>query len=473
MILDTAITLQERRLESLLAAGLRQARQKRKPVLVSAVVRAPLRDPLAFFEQGARLAEERLFWSSPHADCVLAGVDAAWKLMLAGPGRFADAAAAWRSLCADALIDDPFGEVGTGPLLMGGFSFDPLRPATALWEGYPDGLLVLPRYALARAGGQVWLTINAVVRPESALADELEAALRVYELFDVEPVELTPVAGGQIRYAEDVPPAAEWKAIVRRVEQDLRRGELGKVVLARRHRVQGRALFDPARVVDRLRSNYPDCFVFAVARGDRCFLGASPERLVRLRGQTVRTTCLAGSIARGATPDQDQRLGEELLASDKDRAEHEFVVRAVCDALVEVCGGHLTRGELSLMKLRNVQHLFTPIAGRVDGDRSILDLVARLHPTPAMGGVPREAALETIRRFEGLDRGWYAAPVGWMDARGEGEFAVAIRSALLQGAEASLFAGCGIVVGSDPDREYAESCLKLRPVLSVLGGKPV
>ena len=123
------------------------------------------------------------------------------------------------------------------------------------------------------------------------------------------------------------------------------------------------------------------------------------------------------------------------------------------------------------MKLRNVQHLFTPIVGRVDFGCDILDLVARLHPTPVMGGVPREPALEIIRRFEGMDRGWYAAPVGWMDARSEGEFAVAIRSALLHGAEATLFAGCGIVVGSDPDREYAESCLKLRPVLAALGGE--
>jgi isochorismate synthase len=265
-------------------------------------------------------------------------------------------------------------------------------------------------------------------------------------------------------------PAEEWKAIVRLIEQNLRGGELGKVVLARQYRVQGCDLFDPALVVDRLRSDYSDCFAFAVARGDSCFLGASPERLVRLRDRTVRATCLAGSIARGATPDQDRRLAEELLASAKDRAEHEFVVRAICEALAKVCGDTVTTGALSVMKLRNVQHLFTPIAAQVANGRNILDLVERLHPTPAMGGVPREPALEMIRRFEGLDRGWYAAPIGWMDARGEGEFAVGIRSALLKGAEASLFAGCGIVAGSDPEREYAESCLKLRPVLSALGG---
>jgi isochorismate synthase len=340
-----------------------------------------------------------------------------------------------------------------------------------LWEGYPDGLLVLPRYVLTSANGAAWLTINTVFEPDSPPDAAADIIARIYELFEGDPRSAIDSPIGGIDHGEDVMPAEQWKAIVRQIEQRMRRGELGKVVLARQYHVKGRAVFDPALVVERLRADYADCFVFAVARGDRCFLGASPERLVRLRDRAVRVTCLAGSIARGTNAEQDQLLGAELLASAKDRAEHEFVVRAICDALADVCGEQLSTGPLALMKLRNVQHLFTPIQGRVDRGRSILDLVGRLHPTPAMGGVPREPALEIIRRFEGMDRGWYASPVGWMDARGEGEFAVAIRSALLHGAEATLFAGCGLVAGSDPDREYAESCLKLRPVLAALGGE--
>ena len=470
MILDTAITVQEHRLRQLLAEGLQLARERGRPVLVSVVLRAPQHDPLAFFEQGARLADERLFWAAPSADYVIAGVDAAWSVARTGEQRFSAAAAAWRELCAGALLDDPFGAIATGPLLLGGFAFDPLRPATELWAGFPDGLLVLPRYMLTAADGASWLTINAVLTPESVLAAEAAKALRVYELFDYEAGDVSERPASQQRAAEDVPAADAWQAIVREVEQHLRRGELGKVVLARQYRVQGRALFNPARVLARLRAGYADCFLFAVARGDRCFLGASPERLVRLRHENVRATCLAGSIARGATPELDQQLGDELLASKKDRAEHEFVVRAIIDNLAEVCGDRLSTGPLSLMKLRNVQHLFTPIVGRVAKGRNILDLVERLHPTPAMGGTPRDAAMAMIREVEGMDRGWYAAPVGWIDARGEGEFAVAIRSALLRGSQAVLFAGCGIVAGSDPEREYAESSLKLRPILSALGG---
>lgn len=469
MILDTAITIQEHRLASLLAEGVRQARERNRPVLVSTVLRAPQYDPLVFFDHGARLADERVFWSSPSGDMVLAGVDRAWDISASGSTRFTHIATAWAELCGGALLDDPFGMMGTGPILMGGFSFDPLRPPTELWAGFPDGLMLLPRFLLTRADGANWLTINSVITPESTLAAETEKAQRVYELFDGDG-ELAPIAPGTIRQAEDVPEAAAWQEIVREVERNLRGGELGKVVLARQYRVQGRTVFNPARVLNRLRVQYNDCFLFAVARGERCFLGASPERLVRLRHENVRATCLAGSIARGATPEEDAQLGEELLASAKDRAEHEFVVRAICDNLAEVCGGRLSTGPLSLMKLRNIQHLFTPIVGRVSRGRNILDLVERLHPTPAMGGTPREPAMAMIREYEGMDRGWYAAPVGWIDARGEGEFAVAIRSALLRGSQAVLFAGCGIVAGSDPAREYAESCLKLRPMLSVLGG---
>jgi isochorismate synthase len=470
MILDTAITLQEHRLMVLLGDGVRLAREHNRPVLVSTVLRAPQYDPLTFFAHGARLSGDRMFWASPSAEYTIAGVDTAWQLATAGATRFTAAADAWRDLCAGALIDDQFGVLGTGPLLMGGFSFDPLRPPSELWAGFPDGLLVLPRYVLTSSDGVSWLTINTVLTPEANLAAEIETALRVYELFDGDASPATAPMPGQLRQGQDVPPAADWQAIVREVEQNLRDGALGKVVLARQYHVQGRTLFDPARVLGRLRVEYSDCFLFAVARGDHCFLGASPERLVRLRHENVRATCLAGSIARGTTPEHDRALGDELLASAKDRAEHEFVVRAICDALAEVCGGRLSTGPLALMKLRNIQHLFTPIVGRVTAGRSLLDLVERLHPTPAMGGTPRDAALAMIRTFEGMDRGWYAAPVGWMDARGEGEFAVAIRSALLHGAQAVLFAGCGIVAGSDPAREYAESCLKLRPILSVLGG---
>ena len=470
MIIDSSLVLQEHRIQSLLSAAREQAQRGRGPVLVSVVQRAPVYDPIVFFERGAELADDRLFWSSPGAEIAIAGVDAAWRLVAEGPRRFEQAAESWRALCAEAVIDNRSDLPATGPILMGGFAFDPTRPSTELWQGYPDGLMVLPRYMLTCQDGESWLTINTLVWPDADLLSEVDIALRVADLFDgeLDRSDFEP-ADGELR-TEDVPPAEQWKELVRSLERDLRHGDLRKVVLARQCLVHGDRPFDPARALARLRDGYADCFIFAVAHGSRCFLGASPERLVRLSRGTVRATCLAGSIARGATPEQDRRLGEELLSSPKDRAEHAFVVRAISDALADAGVACAPLGAQTLMKLRNVQHLFTPVVGQAPGDLNILELVERLHPTPAVGGYPRAAALPVIAQRERLDRGWYAGPIGWMDARGDGEFAVAIRSALLRGAEAALFAGCGLVAGSDPEREYVESSLKLRPMLSVLGG---
>jgi isochorismate synthase len=190
--------------------------------------------------------------------------------------------------------------------------------------------------------------------------------------------------------------------------------------------------------------------------------------LVRAAGGQVQVTCLAGSTARGATPEEDAQLGAALLASAKNRHEHAVVAAMLQEALAEQCVDVAMPAAPQLLKLPNVQHLYTPATARLAAGGRLLDLVARLHPTPAVGGTPRDAALAWIRAHEGLDRGWYAAPVGWLDAAGDGEFAVALRSGLVDGATAHLFAGCGIMGDSDPAAEVAESRLKLRAMLTAL-----
>jgi isochorismate synthase len=282
-----------------------------------------------------------------------------------------------------------------------------------------------------------------------------------------------PGSAAHVLDQQDVLADGEWQAIVRATIERLRRQDgapIEKVVLAREVRVRAARPLSRAAALARLRADYPSCFIFAIDRGADCFLGASPERLIQLQRGNILSTCLAGSIARGATPDEDARLGAELLASAKDRHEHAVVVRGLRDALIELTERLEVPEQPTLLKVRNVQHLYTPVTGRAARDVTVLDLVERLHPTPAVGGLPREEALAIIRRTERMDRGWYAGPVGWMDARGNGEFAVALRSGLLRDRDASLFAGCGIMGDSDPDREYAESRLKLRPIISALGG---
>ena len=205
-------------------------------------------------------------------------------------------------------------------------------------------------------------------------------------------------------------------------------------------------------------------------RENHFFVGATPEQLVQAQDGQIRTMALAGSAARGASEEEDVQLGMELLESEKNNAEHALVVAMVHEALMTHCTEvHVAAGP-HLLKLKNVQHLQTPIIGELIPGRCILDVMANLHPTPAVGGFPRQAALEAIRSTEQLDRGWYAGPLGWIGVSGHGEFAVALRSGLINDSKATLFAGCGIVANSDPQSEYAESCLKLQVMLRGLGG---
>jgi isochorismate synthase len=221
--------------------------------------------------------------------------------------------------------------------------------------------------------------------------------------------------------------------------------------------------------MNRLAADYPGCTVFAVAHRDACFLGATPERLIALHDGTASTIALAGSVARGATPGQDAALAEQLVRSPKERSEHAIVVDALHEGLAQVCTRVVADARPRVEKLPNVQHLLTLVRGQVAPGVSLLDLVERLHPTPAIGGFPRQRALELIRAYEGLDRGWYGGPVGWLNRDGEGEFVVGIRSALVRGSSATLFAGCGIVADSNPEAEYRESNWKLRPMQAALG----
>jgi isochorismate synthase len=215
--------------------------------------------------------------------------------------------------------------------------------------------------------------------------------------------------------------------------------------------------------VRRLRATFPSTHVFAIWRGDRAFVGATPERLVRLEGDVVQSSSLAGSIGRGSDAGQDAQRAAALLGSAKDRAEHEMVRRVLCAGLAAVCDDLEASDEPSILTLPHVHHLHTPVRARLRAGHTLLELVGRLHPTPAVGGTPYDAALQFLRVHEGLDRGWYAAPVGWLGAT-RGEFAVALRSAVIAGQAAWLFAGCGIVADSRAESEYEESVLKLRPM---------
>jgi menaquinone-specific isochorismate synthase len=240
-------------------------------------------------------------------------------------------------------------------------------------------------------------------------------------------------------------------------------GDLRKVVLARDVHATAERPFDSRAVLMRLSARYPDCYTFACGG----LVGATPELLIRRDGDEARSLVLAGTTPRGATPEDDARLAARLLGSAKEVEEHLYAAASVRDVLAPLCES-LDVSPPELLTLPNVHHLATRVVGRLATDRSALALAAALHPTAAVGGDPTDVAVELIRELESMDRGRYAGPVGWLDANGNGEWCIALRCAELDGNRARLFAGCGIVAGSDPATELAETLAKLRPMLMAL-----
>jgi menaquinone-specific isochorismate synthase len=258
-----------------------------------------------------------------------------------------------------------------------------------------------------------------------------------------------------------------WSAGVERIRADIAAGACEKIVYARRTEVELEGPVDAAGLLGRLDSRHPDCYRFAFRRGDALFAGASPERLVALAGDRVATEAMAGSIPAGGRGGGG--AARALLESRKDRGEQAVVSRAIARALAPLVDSLELAAVPEVRELRDVVHLCTPVRGRLDRPRHLLELAAALHPTPAVGGEPSKRALAWIARHEEAPRGWYAGAVGWVDAAGDGELAVAIRSGLVRGARVYLWAGAGIVAESDPDAEYEETGLKQRALLDVLG----
>ena len=259
-----------------------------------------------------------------------------------------------------------------------------------------------------------------------------------------------------------------WKSMVRNAVHSIQNGAYEKVVLARGMQVLSDDAFDIGITLNRLRASHPHAYVFAIQRGERYFVGATPERLVQVSDGQIRTMALAGSAPRGRTQEEDRRLGMELLHNTKNHGEHAIVVTMVYNALKHLCSRMKIADTPKLLRLQNIQHLHTLIVGELLPGQGILGALQSLHPTPAVGGFPRDIALAVIRDNEHLDRGWYSGPIGWIDTNGNGEFAVALRSALIDGTTATLFAGCGIVADSNAESEYTESCLKLAVMLRAL-----
>jgi menaquinone-specific isochorismate synthase len=373
---------------------------------------------------------------------------AAWgvaaRFTTSGPDRFTNATSWWRQVVDSADVDDQVAVPGSGPLAFASFTFD---------DGPAESVVIVPRVIVGRRDGASWVTTVGDVDPLAAIGA----------------AESMPVTEpGQVRYSDGHVASAGYEAAVAAAVRRIEAGDLDKVVLARDLVATTEAPLDVRALLLRLSARYPSCWTFTVDG----LVGSTPELLVRRTGDHVVSRVLAGTTARSSDAVVDAKHAADLLASDKDRVEHELAVRSVAEALGPFCSDLVVPRAPEVVRLANVQHLQTDVTGRLANGESALDLAAALHPTAAVCGSPTGLARTTIRELETMDRGRYAGPVGWIDGRGDGAFGIALRCAQIADDPRTLrmFAGCGIVAGSVPATELAEAQTKLLAMREALEG---
>ncbi len=385
-----------------------------------------------------------------------------------GDGRLSDAAAALRDLATRSDVDDPVALPGSGLIAFGSFTFDPAQQGS---------VLRVPSVIIGRRGGVTWRTEIGTTSGAGAQAGAQAGENDGSQVGDSVPRDGdapdAPVAD-RTRYAGSTLDDTRWLEAVAQALTEIEAshaaaapgalGTLEKVVLARDVHLWSRSPFDTRQVLAALEQRFPSCFTFLVDH----LVGASPELLLRVDGDRLASRVLAGTAPRGEDAAEDERLAAALLASEKDRWEHDLAARSAVEVLGPLCDDLVMPGGPSVVPLDNVQHLGSDLRGTLRAPQHVLDLLDALHPTAAVAGTPRDVALERIRALEGMDRGRYAGPVGWCSPDGDGEFAIALRCGELRGTRARLFAGAGIVAGSLPEAELTETWLKLRAMTDVL-----
>ncbi|MGQ9907725.1 MAG: isochorismate synthase [Candidatus Flexifilum sp.] len=431
---------------------------------------APPLDPLHLLGLAPRAA--RILWHPPAPEAVYVGIGAVASLSADGALRFARAQLRIADLFADALIAGD-GPRLAQPRLFGGFSFTPDFTPAGPWSEFPPALLILPHFQYTACADGHWLTVSRLFDSAGAAEDALRQLHDDAEAF-LASAEAATAAPASRAHALSIRPQTgieTWRGMVTEITTRIRAGELEKAVLSRAIDIDMSQTPDITAALARLDARYPDTYRFLIQPADgHAFLGASPELIAAVDRGVLRTAALAGSRPRRADPEADAALAAELLASPKERREHQVVVQALRQRIALYAQRVTLPDQPTIMRLKNIQHLYTPIEAQLETRFGVLDLINELHPTPALGGEPSYAAQKLIARLETTPRGWYAAPVGWVDAAGDGMFAVGIRSAVISGKHVRLYAGAGIVADSDPDAEWHETETKFAPLLDALTG---
>ncbi|MDH4247954.1 MAG: isochorismate synthase [Deltaproteobacteria bacterium] len=466
-------TAEHERLSDLVKRALDRARGLNRPLLLSYAFDMGGADLLGLLAGLGHSGDFRFYWEKPSDGLAMTAGGMVRRFTAGGAQRFSSLGRVVHEALKDALCGGEEEGPQSGPFLLGGFSFfDTLGAAD--WPGFDPAQLVAPAWLVRQDRTGTLALVSTEVEPReqpgpvvSRLA-VLMGHLRQLAL-TVGRSSTTLLPPNPVYHQQErADGKTAWLEVVRKAREAIRTGSLAKVVLARALDLVCEGSPSPFTMLRRLRETYPHCYTFFVDPGHgQGFLGASPEQFARFQGRTVSMVALAGTMPRGSNPREDEAYGLHLLHSRKERAEHRFVVEGITSAVSPF--GHVSHPEEPrLLKLNNLQHLITPVSLELEQPMDVLELMERLHPTPAVGGYPTEAALSLIPRLELFDRGWYAAPVGWLNARGEGEFAVALRSGILRDRQIRLFAGGGIVADSEPEKEFEETRIKFQPLLGAL-----
>jgi len=431
--------------------------------LVSISLEVGVLDPLAVLESIFEPGELHFYVERPAEHLAVAGAESVLSFTAAGADRFAACQRFIDGTLAATIAVGDQGAPFAGPHFFTAFTF---QPEVETDESFPAAQVFVPRWQVGQRDGRTVAVANLVIAPDTpieTLAERVWRAHAKFRAFDyAEPEFAAKVTRVPIAVRE-VGSDDHYRNAVTRALGLMAEHVFEKIVLARAKELQAPDPFHPLRALNGLRERYADCFAFSVANGrGQSFIGVSPERLLRVREGRLTTEALAGSVRRGASASEDAALGGALLGDEKELREHRLVIDSIERRLAPLGIRPEHPGKPALFRLANVQHLHTPVRAALPAGVRLLDVLANLHPTPAVGGTPREAAVPYIRVLEGFPRGLYAGALGWIDAHGGGEFFVGLRSALIDGASARLYAGAGIVAGSSPEKEYAETELKFQ-----------
>lgn len=432
-------------------------------------------DPLAYLEMCWNRYNYHYYWEKPSEEFAIAAGDELFSITASGPDRFEEISRKFNSIRE---LTEEFAAIShsqAGMILLGGFSFfDEIHGP--MWNSFAPASFTVPKWMIVKDG-----KFNIVTLAVEVDAFDSAGALRQYLRNQLQNIaetvrqNSTQKTDNNSKININTNPLdtgsghKEWVSSIKRAKNEIKQQTFKKIVLARHLTVSKNAGTTPTKVLNNLRQQYPNCYNFLVHQSSgKTFLGSTPERLGAFRNQLLLTDALAGSIQRGNTATEDAFYEKHLSNSAKDRDEHNFVIRDIEERLSPYAKTLKRNEQPEIKKLSNVQHLYTPIRAQLHDDISMLDVIGKLHPTPAVGGYPWKDASDYINKLEQFERGWYAGPVGWFNISGNGEFAVGIRSGLFTETEAHFFAGCGIVADSDPEAEWEETNLKLKPMLSAL-----